>query len=373
MKQCQRLLLALIMLVLAAIPVLAAPWEIRSGAATIAADRVIAGDLIFNGDQLEIEGTVNGDLLVFAREVTITGRVNGSVLGIVSDQLTVNGIVAGNLRAVAATLTLNGQVERNLSAYALRMTAAPHSRIAGGILGIYGELKLTGTVNGPIAVKAYSSNRLGGSVGGNVTVKGAPLKWLPPVRIAGRVDDYTGTTPPKNQQVMLGKGFHSHQPVTALPRYNKYFVLVSLIWFLGNLLMSLIFYRIFPRTAWRITQPTMTMVKRSFVTGLLTLIVVPVMIFLLVISTVGLPIALVLILLYIVFLLFANVPVSLLLGRIAMRQYGPDYPRRPSLVIVIGCLAAGMIGILPVLGFILSSCIGVGMLIRNIRPEYKEI
>jgi hypothetical protein len=310
------------------------------------------------------------------REVTITGRVNGSVLGIVSEQLRVNGTVVGNLRTAATKLTLNGQVARNFFGYALRMATGPQSRISGGILGTFGELKLAGTVNGPVAVNAYSSNRLGGSIGGNVTVKGAPLKWLPPVRIAGRVDDYTGTTAPQKlpgQQVTLGKGYHVHRPQNDRPRYYKYFVYVSIIWFLGNSLMSLIFYRVFPRTAWRITQPTRTMLQRSFITGLLTLILVPVAIVLLMISTVGLPIALVLILLYIVLLLFANVPVSLLLGRIVMRQNGPNHPERPSLVIVIGCLASGIIGALPVVGYILSSCIGVGILIRNIRPEYKKI
>lgn len=137
--------------------------------------------------------------------------------------------------------------------------------------------------------------------------------------------------------------------------------------------MSLIFYRIFPRTAWRITQPTTAMLRRSFMVGLITLLAVPIAIVLLVISTVGLPIALVLLLLYIVLLVFANVPVALLLGRIVLRQYGPNYPARPSLLILLGSLLASLVAALPVIGFILPSCIGMGMLVQNIRPEYKEV
>jgi hypothetical protein len=363
------------MLVLVGWPVVAAPWEMRNGEATIIPDQVVTGDLFFSGDKLEVEGTVVGDLIVFAREVTVSGRVNGSILGIVTERLTINGVIDGNIRTAAGLMALNGQVGHNVSAYAMRFTTGRHSKVTGGIIGTYSELMLSGTVNGPVAVKAYSRNRLGGSVGGDVIAKGAPLQWLPPVQIGGRVDDYSGGAPKTapQPQVQIGKGYHAHQAPTDVPLYYKYFFLVSLVWFLGSLLMSLIFYRIFPRTAWQITQPTTAMLKRSFIVGLITLIAVPVAIVLLVISTVGLPIALVLLLLYVVLLIFANVPVALLLGRIVLRQYGPDYPKRPSLLIMLGSLLVSVIAALPVIGFVLPICIGMGMIVQKIRPEYKEV
>jgi hypothetical protein len=195
------------------------------------------------------------------------------------------------------------------------------------------------------------------------------------VKIAGRVDDYSGMASKTafNQKVRIGKGYHAHRTPTDFSPYYKYLFLFSLVWFLGSLLMSLIFYRIFPRTAWQITQPTVAMLKRSFIVGLIILIAVPVMIVLLLITTVGLPIALVLLLFYLILLICANVPVSLLLGRIVMRQYGPGYPARPSLLIFTGSLIASLIAAVPVLGFILPICTGMGMLVQNIRPEYKEV
>jgi cytoskeletal protein CcmA (bactofilin family) len=365
----------IIMLILVGLPVMAAPWEIRGGETTITANQVVADDLFFSGDKLEIEGTVSGDLIVFAREVTVSGRVNGSILGIVTQRLTIAGAVGGNVRAAAGILEIKGQIGHNVSAYAMRFSTSRNSQVAGGVLGSYGELKLSGTVNGSVEVKAYSSNMIGGSIGGNVISKGTPLQWSPPVRIAGRVDDYSGLNAKTvaNQKVRIGKGYHAHQNSTKQPFYYKYFFLISVIWFLGSLLMSLIFYRIFPRTAWRITQPTVAMLQQSFIIGLITLVAFPVAIVLLVISTVGLPIALVLLLLYFILIIFANVPVSLLLGRIVMRQYGPAYSARPSWLILTGSLIAGLIGALPVLGFILTTCAGMGMLVRNIRPEYKEV
>jgi cytoskeletal protein CcmA (bactofilin family) len=375
MKRWSCLWGALLILLLSGLPAMAAPWELYGGVTKIDSRQVIAGDLFFSGDQLVITGTVNGDVIAFAREITVNGRVNGSIIGIITEKLIINGAVTGNVRAVANIFTLKGRVGRNLSAYALRMTTGRQSRITGGLLGTYGDLKLTGTINGPVEVRTHSTTALGGTIGGNVIAKGAPLQWLPPLRIAGRMDDYSGVKAkiPAAAKVIIVKGYHTHRIVSNFSFYYKYLFLISVIWFLGNLLMSLIFYRIFPRTAWQITEPTPARLKRGFLIGLLTLIIVPVVIVLLILTTVGLPIALVLLLLYLGLLLFANVPVSLLLGRIVLRQNGPGYPPRASWLIIIGCLISSVITALPVIGVILPACIGVGLIVQNIRPEYQEV
>jgi cytoskeletal protein CcmA (bactofilin family) len=376
MKRCGLVLGVLMMFVWLGQPAMAAaPWEIHGGDTEIDSERVIAGDLIFSGDKLTIAGTVNGDLIVFARQVTVSGRVKGSVLGIVTESLTINGTVDGNVRTATNRMTLTGQVGQTLSAYVISLNTGRNSRVGGGILITCNKLRLTGTVAGPVEATANSRLLIGGDIDGNVTVKGAPLQWLAPVRISGRVDDYSGTTAKiqSNQKVDIKQGYHAHRVRTDLPFYNKMLFMISLIWFLGNLLMSLIFYRIFPRTAWRVTQPSVTMLQRSLLTGLLTLIIVPVVIFLLLFTIVGLPIAAVLFFLYLVLLLFANVPVSLLLGRVILRQYGPGYPTRPGLLIMIGCLFVSLFTAVPWIGMILPAGLGAGMLIRQIRPEYNQI
>jgi hypothetical protein len=375
MKHLGLLLGVLVMLMTVGAPVLAAPWKIRSGNAVVAAGQTVASDLFFSGDTLEIAGEVKGDLLVFANEVIVNGRVGGSILGAVAAKLTVNGVVAGSIRTAAGHIELNGKVERSISSYAMRLITARRSLAAHGILGTYRELILAGTVNGPVEVNVYEQNVIGGTIGGDLIVRGASPQWRPPARITGRVIDYSLTAQRATlpQTVRVGKGYLRRRPQTDSAFYYKLWVVASLIWFIGSLLLTLIFYRIFPRTAWRITQLSPAAFKQSLFAGFLTLVGIPLLIFLLLVSVVGIPIALVLFLLYLMLLIFANVPVSILAGRLILRQYDAAGPARPSWLIVIGSFLVSLVGTLPVLGWILTTCLGMGLIVRQFRPEFKEV
>jgi hypothetical protein len=375
LKQLGFLLSALVMLALIGTPALGAPWEIRSGNAVVAAGQTVTGDLIFTGDTLEIAGEVQGDLLVFANEVIVNGRVGGSILGMVAAKLTVNGVVAGNIRTAAGHMELHGKVERSISSYALRFNTARRSVVAHGILGTFRELTLDGTVNGPVEVNVYEQNLIGGTIDGDLIVRGASPQWRPPARITGRVIDYSVTAqkaPPLPQTVQAGKGYLRRRPLTDAAYYYKMWLVASLIWFIGSLLLTLIFYRIFPRTAWWLTQTSPAAFKQSLFAGFLTLVGVPLLILLLLVSVVGIPIALVLFLLYLVLLIFANIPVSILAGRLLLRQYDAAGPARPNWLIIIGSFLVSLVGTLPVLGWILTTCLGMGMIVRQFHPEFDE-
>jgi cytoskeletal protein CcmA (bactofilin family) len=375
MKKIIGLGLVVISLLLAGCPALAGPWQLRSGEEIIGRNQTIQGDLYFSGDILEVDGRITGDLTVFASRVIINGKVEGSLLGAVTEKIIIRGEIGGHLRVMTSQAELEGKIGKSLSALALQFSAKRDSVVETGILGYFGQVRLAGTIHGPVEMTVHSRAVIGGNISGNLTSKGAALEWLPPVEIGGRVDDYSGVSaqPGGKPQVKIGGGYHLHPMKTNSLINYKYLFMISVIWFMGNLLMTLIFFRIFPRTAWEITRPTPKNLKSSLVVGLVSFLTIPIGVVILTLTTVGVPLAIVLFLLYLILLTFAGVPFTLLTGRMILRKFDGKYPDHPYVLILGGALFSGVISMIPVIGFLLPTWLGFGMLLGNVKPQFKEV
>ena len=96
---------------------LAALWMPSSGKAQgiIYGDRINEGQVVeqnvlLNGTDVAIDGTINGDVLAFGRTITVNGQVNGSLLA-VGQTITINGQVSGNVVAGAAIMKMGSASE----------------------------------------------------------------------------------------------------------------------------------------------------------------------------------------------------------------------------------------------------------------------
>ena len=101
---------------------LAALWMPSSGKAqgiiygdSIQSGQVVEQNVLLNGTDVAIDGTINGDVLAFGRTITVNGQVNGSLL------------------AVGQTITINGQVSGNIVVGAVIMKMGPESEVGRDI------------------------------------------------------------------------------------------------------------------------------------------------------------------------------------------------------------------------------------------------
>lgn len=351
-----------------------ANWRMESGVFTLTKDRVIEGDLFFSGERLEIDGVIRGDLLLFGEEVIINGRIDGSILGAVSGKLRNNGVVGGSLRGIINEVYLNrgGVIKGNISAFAIRLITASDSLIEKGILGRFSEVELKGRVNGPVSFNSAISTKLSGEINGDVRSGGARIEWVSPLTVTGKVIDSTGydNNPAKLEGIKLDGGYQRQKPIKGQMGFLKAVTIFSFIWFLGSLLTSVIFYRLFPRTAWKVTEPSVVYFRRSLLMGLIGLIGLPVIIIILTITVVGLPLAVLLGLFYLIILLFARIPVNLWFGRLLFRSR-----LNPVLMTVLGGLFLALLNFLPIIGLLINPLLlvlGMGMIIGNIRFQVNQ-
>lgn len=370
MRRILSVFLLSILILLISLPGLAAAWEVKGGNETITKDRTVEGDLIFSGQRLEIDGVVKGDLMVMAREVVINGSVEGSVIGLVWEKLTINGVVQASLRVLANEITLNGSVNRNLLVLAARFFAERSSRVGAGILSLGSDISLAGRVDGPVEIRTLNSGTISGRFGDKLVLYGIPPDWKAPATVSGKVIDYSqnGKDPSKIKGIKINE-YTKDQEVINQNLFKTLFW-VSFIWFLGNLLMSLIFYSFFPRTAWEISDPTPLSFRKNLVAGLIGLFLIPVIMMLLCLTVVGIPLAVLIGLFYLVLLFFSGVPLNLWFGRLLFKSRF-----KAIWLIILGSITLLGIGMVPLLGIVANlifSFTGVGMIVRMVKPQFLE-
>jgi cytoskeletal protein CcmA (bactofilin family) len=305
MKKILILMISICLLLFTSGACLASSWQIMSGDKTLERGQVVEGDLFFSGDRLEINGEVKGDLVVWSGQIIVNGRINGSILGAAWDKLEVNGVVLGNIRGFANDIKINGKINGNVSTAAVVLNTSQHSVIEKGILGIYSNTVLRGTINGPVDLKSIPSISISGVVNGNLKTQGAPITWQAPLTINGSVNDYSGVAsdPTKIKGINLKGKYFLHQPQADVTDTSGVITIISIVWFIGSLLASLILFRLFPRTLWIVTEPSRANFRRNILIGLISLIGIPIVILILMLTLVGIPLAALLGLIYLILLL----------------------------------------------------------------------
>ena len=347
-------------------------WQVESGEKAVGKDETISKDLIFNGEELEVDGVVQGDLIILAGDVIINGDIEGSVIGLTGGKITVNGRIKGNLRAMAQEIYINGSVDGSTTVGAFQMITSPNSRIGNGLMGTFLMLELAGQVDQIAEVTSLSFTKIGGRINGDLEVAGNQLKWVPPLEVSGKVIDSSGkaNNPSKVKGIKIRDYQFKKVDLAEQFQYAKVFLIGLFIWMVGGLLLSLIFYRLFPRITWSMTEPTMANFRRNLLVGFLCLIGIPVAIYFLFLSVVGIPVAVFLLLLYLLLLAGFEIPVCLWLGRLVFKS-----KLRPGLMIFLGAVLQIFIFFTPPLNVIATPvllCLGIGMIAGKIRFQFRE-
>ncbi|MEJ2710887.1 MAG: polymer-forming cytoskeletal protein [Anaerolineales bacterium] len=109
--------------------------------------QVVDQNVLLNGTEVAIDGTVNGDVLAFGRTITVNGSISGSLLA-VGETVTINGQVSGNVMAGAVLMELGseGQVGRELYFAGARLTLPDGSAVQRDLYMVGLETQLSGDI-----------------------------------------------------------------------------------------------------------------------------------------------------------------------------------------------------------------------------------
>ena len=158
---------------------------------------VIADDLYVAGNDIRINGRVEGELVVMGRSVSVKGPVRDDLI-VAGGTVTVEGPIGESIRAAGATVTVSGRVGRDLILAGNHVSQLASSRASGSAILTGREVAVRGETLG--ALQASGDSVLIDGRVGTASVKADAVT----VTAGARIDGPLAYTSPREADVRPG-------------------------------------------------------------------------------------------------------------------------------------------------------------------------
>lgn len=361
MKQTKRLvIITLIGLFLIALPIAVfAANKKMSQSVYIGPEEIVDGNFIKAGNIIDISGAVNGDVIVAGNSITISGPVAGDVIAAAS-RLKITGPIGGSIRAIASTIEIDSEVERNVWAAAANISLGNNSQVGWDVFAAAGSLEIKGPVGGNVWATTGSlalGNEVGKKVIASLDTEGQIILY-PQAKIGGDLVYYAAS----DQQLVLKEGAQVigettqkeviKRPERVFGPTSFFFKIISLF---SLLVVGLVLISLVPKKVLEVQEE---MVKRpgpSLGWGLVYFFIIPIIVILLMITIIGIPLALIIIPLYLIGLYVAKVLAGFALGLLLLNKLVKE-KYKGSLVwpLVFGLIILIVITSIPIFGWLIK-------------------
>lgn len=347
----------------------------RSGnTTTIEPKEVVDSTLWVSGRTIDIAGQVNGDVFCAGMNVTVSGTVRGDLL-CAAQTIVISGTVTGDVRSAAQTVTVNGTVIHNLSAAAQSFNQSTKGSVKGDLSVGANDIAVNGAV-GRDAVLGAQTITLGGPIGRNVKATVNDMRLNRGAKINGNLD-YTSQNDVKiaSGATVAGKTTKSTpkedtaaKKPAAVAGFSFGFALYVLA---AGLLTALVLILLLPQAIHAVTDQAVRSPWKSLLVGFLAAIAMPVLIIVLMVTVVGIPLALLLLVAWLLVQGLAWIMSAYYLGRLLLKNQ-----RNAVLVMLLGALLLIVLCLIPFIGvvaFAAAMLFGIGMILlelNNRRPKH---
>jgi len=313
-------------------------------------DNDVNDDLFVSGNQVIVNGNINGDLFAAAGEVVVNGNVTGDAY-IASGNVTVNGQITGGLIIAAGQATISGET--------------------GKIIAGCGNLAIKGNTDKIIAAA------------GNVKIY--------PTSVVERYA-YIGTGGFENRGTIKGElnlsaeqliekgnaGTFNYQKSTAREDFSKGMrslgAILSILGAIGMLVLGILLIHLFPKLFFTIEKEVEKDSIVRTIIGFLLIIATVIVGVILAVTVIGLPIAAILGMFFIIALMTSGLFVSYCTGNFVTKKLNINTSEIG--IFVIGFVILAVLKLIPVLGFFVSLVVvslGFGAIYYAVKNNWNVI
>ena len=325
----------------------------------------VAGDAFLAGAQVNTASEVKGDLMAAGAEVSIGGGI-GDDLYVAGGEVQVDAIVAGNARVAGGEVGLG-----------------PATVVDGSVSLSAGRIRFEGSTRGYLQASGGVVH-IDGTVDSDAEVRAEEIEIGPETRIAGKLIVHGPRAPtiPAGAQIAGGVEFHEgdvswrvEEHEVARDVRTVAHGVGSLLWIIGVFVAGTLFTLAFPGYSARAADWIGREPLRSLGLGFVLLICLPVLAVLLIITIVGIPLALILVMLYVPLLFLGWVTAALFVARKGLSLVRRDHPASTGmtlLALLLAVLALWALGQVPVLGgwvTFAALLLGIGALVWQGWPR----
>lgn len=349
----------------------------RSGnSATVGANEVVDGTLWTTGKTVDIVGQVNGDLFCAGQTVTVSGTVHGDVI-CAAQTITISGTVDGNVRSAAQTFNVSGNVMHNLTAAAQSFNQAAKASVAGDASVAGSDVTFNGTI-GRDAALAGQNVTINGQIARNVTASVEQLSLGSGAKIGGDLS-YTS----KNEVLSANDAVVAGTTTKYLPKEQPQRRIGSVVGFgvgavifaaLAGLVFVLTLVLLIPQTIHNVTNQAIKSPWKTLLVGFLASLIVPILFIIILLTVIGIPLALLLIGVWILISSLSGVMSAYYTGRLIWKDQ-----HNAILIMLVGSLLLFVLYFIPIIGVFVALgayFMGTGMLLLEAKrfvgsPNYR--
>jgi cytoskeletal protein CcmA (bactofilin family) len=322
----------------------------------------IDDNLFVSGQKIKIESNIKGDLFCAGQEVDIQANVDGDVI-CVAQNLNINGKVSGSIRSIAQSLKINGQVAKNITVAG--QTIDNKSQVTGEAMMAAQSLNIEGSTKKSLLAAGNNINLLG-TVGKDANLYAEKLNISKDSHIGGALTyESKNLATIENEKVIVGKITHNLPKETDPKNFkkietkknefgNKTWFAKELASLFFHLIIALIILAIWKKPIFKMADNMLNNFGKSLLFGFLILIATPLVIVTLLITIIGIPISIMLGMIFAISLFLSRIFVALVVGRYLVNSYLATYKDSILPIALIGVFVSFLVFAIPVAGCMLS-------------------
>ncbi|MFC1477847.1 hypothetical protein ACFL57_00110 [Candidatus Margulisiibacteriota bacterium] len=320
----------------------------------------IMGNLFAVGQTVIVKGKVYGDIIAIGSEIVLEGEVHGDILA-AGGQVKLNVPTVSDVRAVGGEVKLSSQVHGEVFVAGGTIDVTPESTIVRDLVVYAGQI------------------HVGGKIYGDANLNGANISVLENTLINGELSGNTG-----NGDIRIATSAIITGPKSIVQKKHKtqnikkdflgVIAVGKLLGFLATTVFALLLILTMPNYIRAVNSTIITKPWGSIGIGIVALLLVPVAIFLCLVSIIGIPIGLIMLFMYSLGIYSTKVFVSIGLGSLILSKLKKTSV--PSLVwsLILGTITYTILLKLPYVGWIIGFVgllLGFGALLISKKDSLK--
>lgn len=332
------------------------------------AGKTVDSSVYSAGRNIDLQGTINGDVYCAGQSVMIDATVHGDIL-CAAQSIVINGHVDGSVRVVGVNATLNAVVDGSASIAAQDVVINPSSTI-GRDLSVAGS---KATVQGQIgrdASFASKTTMMKSQVGRDVVMNGTKLTLQSGTHIKGNLAYTSVDTLSKTGEVKIDGQTQHHAPPVNKKSGIAVFGVISAVAFPMLLLFALALVLLFPQTINSVVQFPSKKLFKTVLIGILTMFILPIVLFLLIASVIGVVAGIALLLAWLLIVLLSGPVTAYYIGSMILSK-----SKNPILMMLVGTVILLVLYLLPQIGIIagiFAYVIGAGAMLQYAKAHFKK-
>jgi cytoskeletal protein CcmA (bactofilin family) len=342
-------------------------------------EQSVGGDHFAAGRAVSLDGSIAGDAFAAGGEVTVDGPITGDAY-LTGAHVEMRGSVGQGLYAAGALVAVSGRVKHDARLVGGTVEVSPAARF-GGALSMAGRtLSMAGITDGNLRMVGRDVTVSGG-VGGDAEISAAHIEIGPSARIAGKLRYRSEREPAIADGAQIGGGLErlpgtyrawtwregSHDGIDGTGRGA---------WLGGSFVFGVLLLLLAPDFLRGTSRIAASEWPLSLGVGMAMLVAVPFVAVLLLITLIGIPVALLAIALYALLLLLGHIVAVVAVGDYALGRWAPARAQSAGWRVLglLGALVAlGVARHVPLVGGLVTLLVlltGIGALsLYVVRPK----